>query len=61
MNKPIVIRGAAVIDPMGPSLSKAQITVDEGKIFSVQEGSFDPVHEDALVIEADNLTVSPGL
>jgi len=60
MNKPIVIRGAAVIDPMGPSLSKAQITVDEGKIFSVQEGSFDPVHEDALVIEADNLTVSPG-
>ena len=60
MNKPIVIRGAAVIDPMGPSLSKAQITVDEGKILSVQEGSFDPVHEDALVIEADNLTVSPG-
>ena len=58
MNKPIVIRGATVVDPAGPVLLKAQITVDEGKILAVKEGSADPVHEDAIIADLSLIHIS---
>lgn len=60
MNKPIIIRGASVVDPNGPTLLNAQITIDKGKILGIQKSSSDSIPEDAIVIDASKLTVSPG-
>ena len=60
MDNPIVIKGASVVDPTKETITKAHIIVKDGTISGIKKGSPEPLPEYARIIDATNLTVSPG-